>query len=199
MACPRCLCGARHDVTATVAQGRKRQRHTKHNAGFNAPSRFSSVVLPPPDLPRMSTNSPRLIDKDTPRRAGTPSVPQRRGRTTGVISVHLRPRSEPRQVNGTPTPSRYVLCTFRTSTTTSLSENASWSEGGGCSGHTYSSQVGGCQPFLAEEPQERTNAPTTSRRSAARKQTTPRQVSPHAMSTQSRLRWCPAASFPTTP
>mmetsp|Transcript_21754 Transcript_21754/g.54708 ORF Transcript_21754/g.54708 Transcript_21754/m.54708 type:complete len:269 (+) Transcript_21754:645-1451(+) len=34
-------------------------------------------VFPPPDVPKMQTNSPFRTDSDTPRRAGTPSMPRR--------------------------------------------------------------------------------------------------------------------------
>jgi len=33
------------------------------------------VVLPPPDVPKIQTNSPLLTLKLTPRKAGTPSIP----------------------------------------------------------------------------------------------------------------------------
>jgi hypothetical protein len=38
---------------------------------------FNSVVLPPPEVPRIVMNSPWLIVRFTPRRAGTPSMPRR--------------------------------------------------------------------------------------------------------------------------
>lgn len=38
---------------------------------------LSSVVLPPPELPRMMTNSPAAISNVTPRSAATPSTPSK--------------------------------------------------------------------------------------------------------------------------
>lgn len=41
------------------------------------PMIFSNVVLPPPDVPNIVINSPSLMVKLTPLRAGTPSNPKR--------------------------------------------------------------------------------------------------------------------------
>jgi hypothetical protein len=41
------------------------------------PRIFSSVVLPPPELPKIMTNYPGIISKVTPRKAATPSTPNR--------------------------------------------------------------------------------------------------------------------------
>ncbi len=35
------------------------------------------IILPPPDLPNITMNSPRFIVTDTPRNAGTPSNPNK--------------------------------------------------------------------------------------------------------------------------
>jgi hypothetical protein len=41
------------------------------------PSMFNNVVLPPPELPRIMTNYPGIISNVTPRKAATPSTPNR--------------------------------------------------------------------------------------------------------------------------
>ena len=54
------------------------QMYTSPFEGLSiVPMIFKSVVLPPPDVPRIVMNSPSLIVSPTPLSAGTPSIPSR--------------------------------------------------------------------------------------------------------------------------
>lgn len=57
--------------------GKKREKIERTNRSERKEIEICYLVFPPPDVPKMHTNSPRFKLKDTPLRAAIPSIPNK--------------------------------------------------------------------------------------------------------------------------